>query len=197
MTEPPRANSKIEPSMYLDSMLAENIRLWILMSHQLRQPAPMQGRWARHFFLAARCCMQHLKKLNIDGPRHTTWKQPTRGDLANSLNHQKETSQLPSTDDDNNEARRTAQWFARLVFQVESLTSTNAQLARRRQGEQINWIKHESPLSEIPTRAVYRGGLELSSAAPRASVLPTSMKTLTHKVCLHFHPPDASWPCCT
>lgn len=114
--------------------------------------------------------MQHLEKPNIDGPRHTTWKQPTRGDLANRIYLQEETSQLPSTDDANDEARRTPQWSGRLVFQVESLTSSNAQLARRRQGEQINWIKHESPLSEIPTRAVYRGGLELSSAAPRASL---------------------------
>lgn len=114
--------------------------------------------------------MQHLTKPNIDGPRHTTCAQPTRGDLASRIYHQEETSQLPSTDDANDEARRTPQWSGRLVFQVETLTSSNAQLARRRQGEQINWTKHESPLSEIPTRAVYRGGLELSSAAPRASL---------------------------
>lgn len=65
---------------------------------------------------------------------------------------------MPSADDvNNNEAPRTPLTSGRLTFQVESLTSTGAQLARRRQGEHVKWIKHESPLSEIFARAVCMG----------------------------------------
>lgn len=35
-------------------------------------------------------------------------------------------------------------------------------IGRNDKGEQIKWIKHESPLSELPVRAVNRG-LEVSS----------------------------------